>query len=465
MNEKENTLSFLWLFVDLLVLVFSVIIAYWLNIGDVQQGHSFQFYLFHVVFSWITVFLFYSQKNSYFRDSYKHRVLRILQKTVIFTGILIATAFLISKGDYSRWFLFSYVSIFILGEIIIYKLIYTAIKKRRKNGKSVKNALIVGYTDTSVRLKEMFQNNPMVGYKFAGYVKYAERDISEIPTDDLPLLAGDTNQLENVIKQTKAEVVFSVFSIFQNRNNIQQQLAACNHCGVRLYLIPEIAPYLRGGRRLEYLDNLLILNPQWIPLDDIGNRMLKRSLDLFVSGMVILFIFSWLFPILGIIIKLTSKGPVFFRQERTGLNNKNFKCLKFRSMKMNANADTQQATVNDSRITSVGRFMREKNIDELPQFFNVFFGQMSLVGPRPHMLTHTKEYSKQIEFYLSRHYIKPGITGWAQVNGYRGETDELWKMEKRVEYDREYINNWNFGWDIKILWMTLFSEEAYSGAG
>ena len=465
MTEKENTLSILWLFVDLLVLTFSVTIAYWLDIGDVQHSvHSFQFYLFHVICSWIIVFLFYSQKNSHFRDSYKKRVLRILKKTIIFTGILVTSAFLISKGSYSRWFLFSYVGIFTFGEIIAYKLIYIVIRKRRETGKSVKNVLIIGYTDTSVKLKEMFENNPMIGYKFVGYVKYAERDISEIPANDLPFLAGNTNQLEEIIKQTKTEVVFSVFSIFQNKNNIQQQLKACNHCGVRLYLIPETAPYLSSGRKLEYLDNLLILNPQWIPLDDIGNRMLKRSLDLFVSGMVILFIFSWLFPILSIIIKLTSKGPVFFLQERTGLNNKNFKCLKFRSMKINADADMLQAIADDPRITPIGKFMRKWNIDELPQFFNVFFGQMSLVGPRPHMLIQTREYSQLIESYLSRHYIKPGITGWAQVNGYRGETDELWKMEKRVKYDTEYINNWNFWWDIKILWLTLFSESAYAGA-
>ena len=183
-----------------------------------------------------------------------------------------------------------------------------------------------------------------------------------------------------------------------------------------------------------------------------------------ISGLVILLIFSWLFPILSIIIKLTSKGPVFFVQERTGLNNRNFKCLKFRSMEVNVDADKQQATADDSRITPIGKFMRKWNIDELPQFFNVFFGQMSLVGPRPHMLKHTQEYSKLIDSYLSRHYIKPGITGWAQVNGYRGETDELWKMEKRVEFDMEYIDNWNFSWDIKILWLTLFSKEAYSSA-
>ncbi|HBU45501.1 MAG TPA: undecaprenyl-phosphate glucose phosphotransferase, partial [Porphyromonadaceae bacterium] len=199
-------------------------------------------------------------------------------------------------------------------------------------------------------------------------------------------------------------------------------------------------------------------------LDDLTLRLKKRAFDVVFSSAVILFIFSWLLPLLSIIIKLNSKGPVFFVQQRTGINNKTFNCIKFRTMKVNQEADTKQAVKNDNRITSIGNFLRKYNIDELPQFFNVLVGNMSVVGPRPHMLKHTEQYSALIEYYKVRHFVKPGITGWAQVNGYRGLTDELWKMQKRVEYDMEYLENWNFLWDIKIIVMTLIGKNAYKNA-
>jgi putative colanic acid biosynthesis UDP-glucose lipid carrier transferase len=217
-------------------------------------------------------------------------------------------------------------------------------------------------------------------------------------------------------------------------------------------------------RKVESARFFEMFNPQQIPLDDLTLRLKKRAFDVVFSSAVILFIFSWLLPLLSIIIKLNSKGPVFFVQQRTGINNKTFNCIKFRTMKVNQEADTKQAVKNDNRITSIGNFLRKYNIDELPQFFNVLVGNMSVVGPRPHMLKHTEQYSALIEYYKVRHFVKPGITGWAQVNGYRGLTDELWKMQKRVEYDMEYLENWNFLWDIKIIVMTLIGKNAYKNA-
>jgi lipopolysaccharide/colanic/teichoic acid biosynthesis glycosyltransferase len=173
---------------------------------------------------------------------------------------------------------------------------------------------------------------------------------------------------------------------------------------------------------------------------------------------------SWLYPIIGILIKLSSKGPVLFTQKRTGINKNVFNCYKFRSMRPNEDADKKQATGNDPRITRIGRFLRKTNLDEFPQFINVFKGEMSVVGPRPHMLAHTEKYSALIDEYLVRHYVKPGITGWAQVNGYRGETDELWKMEKRVEFDKEYLMTWSFEKDFVIVWRTVFDLKAFMNA-
>jgi exopolysaccharide biosynthesis polyprenyl glycosylphosphotransferase len=219
-----------------------------------------------------------------------------------------------------------------------------------------------------------------------------------------------------------------------------------------------------GNYNEDKIDGLVIINPQRYPLDLAENQIKKRLFDLLFSSLVLIFIMSWLYPIIGILIKLSSKGPVLFTQKRTGINKNVFNCYKFRSMRPNEDADKKQATGNDPRITRIGRFLRKTNLDEFPQFINVFKGEMSVVGPRPHMLAHTEKYSALIDEYLVRHYVKPGITGWAQVNGYRGETDELWKMEKRVEFDKEYLMTWSFEKDFVIVWRTVFDLKAFMNA-
>ena len=192
------------------------------------------------------------------------------------------------------------------------------------------------------------------------------------------------------------------------------------------------------------------------PLEDPLNRIIKRTFDLVFSSVVCLMLLP-LIPIIGLIIKIQSPGPIFFRQERTGFNGKNFDCYKFRSMHVNKDADKIQATEHDVRKFAFGNFMRKCNIDELPQFFNVLIGDMSVVGPRPHMLYHTEHYSKLINEYMVRHLCKPGITGLAQVSGYRGETKELWQMKDRVRLDIWYIENWSVWLDLSIIAKTFVS--------
>lgn len=185
------------------------------------------------------------------------------------------------------------------------------------------------------------------------------------------------------------------------------------------------------------------------------NRFIKRTFDIFCSSLFLFTIFPFIYLFVAIVIKITSPGPVFFKQKRNGINGKEFYCYKFRSMKVNAQADTLQATEHDPRKTKFGDFMRKTNIDELPQFINVLKGDMSLVGPRPHMVKHTEEYSALIGKYMVRHLIKPGITGWAQVTGCRGETKELYQMEERVKRDIWYVENWSFWLDLRIMYLTV----------
>ena len=232
---------------------------------------------------------------------------------------------------------------------------------------------------------------------------------------------------------------------------------------VRVSVIPEFSQYLSQLFSMEYIENVPIMKYRKEPLQSLTNRILKRGIDVFISLLVIVLIFSWLFPIVAILIKLNSKGPVFFGQERTGMYGKSFKCWKFRSMTVNGDSDNLQATINDARITKVGAFLRRTSLDELPQVLNVLLDNMSLVGPRPHMLKHTEEYRLLVDKFMVRHFAKPGITGWAQILGYRGETKTVKDMENRAHADIWYIENWSLMLDVKILfrtgWMVLFKKE------
>lgn len=206
---------------------------------------------------------------------------------------------------------------------------------------------------------------------------------------------------------------------------------------------------------LEMLGNVPVLYIRQEPLAQPENRMLKRLFDIVFSLLFLCTLFPIIFIIIGTAIKISSPGPIFFKQKRSGEEGKEFWCYKFRSMRVNKDSDKLQATKNDPRKTRLGNFMRKSNIDELPQFINVLLGDMSVVGPRPHMLKHTEEYSKLIDKYMVRHLVKPGITGWAQITGFRGETKELWQMEGRVERDIWYLEHWTFMLDLYIIYKTV----------
>lgn len=243
-------------------------------------------------------------------------------------------------------------------------------------------------------------------------------------------------------------------------------MRACENHLVRFHVIPSELSYMHHRMNFEVINNVPVLGMRNEPLEFVGNRMVKRMFDLVCSGIFLCTLFPIIYIIIGIAIKASSPGPVFFKQKRSGQNGREFWCYKFRSMKVNAQADSLQATQHDPRKTRIGEFIRHTNIDELPQFINVFKGEMSMVGPRPHMLKHTEEYSQLIDKYMVRHFAKPGITGWAQVTGFRGETRELWQMEGRVQKDIWYIEHWTFALDLYIMYKTFANviageKEAY----
>jgi putative colanic acid biosysnthesis UDP-glucose lipid carrier transferase len=213
------------------------------------------------------------------------------------------------------------------------------------------------------------------------------------------------------------------------------------------------SPLMERGQPLTGIMSLG--NTEECPLDRPTKKLLKRCFDIVFSLFVILLILSWMLPLLALLIKLTSKGSVFFVQPRTGYNNATFRCLKLRTMRENHEADTMQARLNDDRITWPGKYLRRFSLDELPQFYNVLIGDMSIVGPRPHMLFHTKEFSKEIENYQTRHAVRPGITGLSQVMGYRGEITDKYALRNRIRFDFFYLKNWSFIMDSYIIFRTI----------
>ena len=465
MYSKDSNLLAINIAIDFVLLNLSMWLVYYFDLGAIQSNkYSLPFYMLQANLAWIIAYFFFAKHDLYLRDSFRHRIRHITTRIVWFTIVLIALTFICMKGDISRTYMFSYILIFLLLEIINYCVSFIYFRYLRIRGRNTKRILLIGYTEISNQFRKMIETTPMLGYKFIGYLNDS-CDTDRIPTEDHPCILGNVSELEKIVKDYNIEVVFSGFSFFRMETNVDRCLAMCNQAGVRMYLVVENQQWFRENKYVESIGDFYILNPQRIPLDDPLSRIWKRCFDIIFSSVVLLIGIFTLFPLIAILIKSTSKGPLFFIQDRTGMNNKTFRCYKFRTMVTNPECNRQQATPNDPRITWIGHFMRRWNIDEFPQFFNVFRGNMSVVGPRPHMLQHTEQYSTLIKHYCIRHYVKPGITGWAQVNGLRGQTDELWKMENRVKYDMKYIEDWSFRWDLRIIWLTVFGSNAKENAG
>jgi Undecaprenyl-phosphate glucose phosphotransferase len=313
-----------------------------------------------------------------------------------------------------------------------------------------RKVLIVGDNTPGRQLANYFEKNKSF-YSLTGI--FDNKTLS----DNNGLYKGKLESCIDFAAKNHVNYIYSTIFPDEDEHILELKNVAENNCIHMLFVGKNKPPVDNRYYRIHFIEAMPVMSLRAEPLLRQRNILRKRVFDIVFSAIVILLLMSWLTPLIAILIKLSSKGPIFFVQQRSGKDNKPFWCYKFRSMRVNDNSDTHQATRGDSRITRIGAFMRKTSIDELPQFFNVLIGNMSIVGPRPHMLKHTEEYSAIIDKYLVRHYLKPGITGWAQVNGYRGETINVALMEKRVEYDIAYMENWSLMQDVKIVFMTIIN--------
>ncbi len=324
------------------------------------------------------------------------------------------------------------------------------IKYFRKRGRNFVRIVIVGCNPMANRLYNTLSSDIGFGYHIMGF--FDSKPHPDIPNE---LYRGTIDDLETYVAENSIDEIFCVLP-GENSDDIVRTLNIAESNVAQFFFVPHISRYISRNYDMYALGNIPVLSVSHQPLTRLRNRIIKRIFDIVVASVFLIFSPLIFIPV-GIAIKLSSPGPIFFKQKRTGYRGREFNCYKFRTMRVNANADSQQATKDDPRKTRLGDFLRRTSIDELPQFFNVLIGNMSVVGPRPHMLLHTKEYSRIINKYMVRHYIKPGITGWAQINGYRGQTEELWMMERRVEHDVWYIENWSTMLDMKIIFRTVYN--------
>ena len=332
------------------------------------------------------------------------------------------------------------------------------IKKYRSFGNNYRTTVVVGFDDSSKNIIKLFKSKSNLGYKYLGF-------FSDKIYKNKEYLGNLESVFEYAIQNTVDEIYCSL-TVLSNEQIKKINKFALDR-DIFLKLIPNSSELYSKNQSIEYYDDsLMVLNVNKLPFDFAENFYLKRFFDILFSIFVCLFILSWLIPILWVIVKLESEGPLVFKQGREGLNGKEFTCYKFRSMRMNKQSNEIHAAKNDIRVTKVGAFLRKTSMDELPQFLNVLLGDMSVVGPRPHLETLSLEYQKDVDNYLKRHIVKPGITGLAQIGGYRGEIKKRSDIKNRVRLDIFYIENWSFFLDIKIILQTVLNifrgeEKAY----
>jgi len=362
--------------------------------------------------------------------------------------LFLAYLFFSNSVDFPRNLFIGFYVLLSIG-FALSRFVGTAIQTTLSKNFNLRKAVaVLGMGKGGVKLAEYLEKQSsldFVGFLNDGYTSVNEH--GELVT------ASPAEQIRSAVNSGAQEVFVCLDT--DRMGDMTELIKEGEKQCVRLKFVPNFE--MEKNLKFDHRGNFLVLCPRTEPLEAIENRFKKRVFDIVVSLGIIVFIFSWLYPILAIIIKLQSRGPVIFKQLRSGRDNKPFWCYKFRSMRTDHNSEHRQASLNDDRITPIGRFMRKTSLDELPQFFNVLFGYMSIIGPRPHMLAHTEQYSKIIDKYMVRQFLKPGISGWAQINGYRGETRDTRLMEKRVEHDIWYMENWSLMLDIKILFFTIIN--------
>ncbi len=434
----------LFLLADLVCLNIGILAANQYRFGFLLPNEEYQMLQLLLNVIWVSVF-FGSKLQEINRNS---RLLdhlnKVLTGLVINLSIVFALWFALQPVDYSRKYLFVTYLVFTVSILFWRSIWHYLIRYYRAKGYNIRRVVVVGMGDLSNSLIQYFKETPEMGYHLVGIV------------DNKKGANARLEDFEDFTLDNSADVVFCCLPNLEEEQ-IKDVIDFAENNLIKVNLISQFSRLSSYNLSIEQFGSIPIIKVNTIPLDSSVNRLVKRGFDLVFSSIFILLILSWLIPIIGFLIKLESKGPIFFKQKRHGKDNQDFMCWKFRTMTYNKNAEFKQAKKNDNRITKIGAVLRKTSIDELPQFINVFLGDMSVVGPRPHPIKLNEEFQPHIDRFWQRHAVKPGITGLAQAKGFRGETAALSDMSGRVKLDRFYVKNWSLTLDFKIILLTALA--------
>lgn len=463
---NQKLLNFFRILTDTCIIIFSFICAYYLRfdedhsilirlniisgpLGLYGNLREYLQILIMLIPCYLVSYYFFHLYDSKRVSGRKFEIFNMLKANIV--GILYCMAFLffIKNGNYARLFIIIFVTLNFILESLFRFFTTTILRKIRRKGLNQKHVLLVGYSRAAESYIDRLLAHPEWGYLIHGILDnhketgYAYRDIHII---------GKIQELETILGENDYDEIAITLSI-GHYDTLENIVSVTEKSGIHTKFIPDYNNIIPTRPYTEDLDGLPVIHVRNVPLTNSYNRFVKRLMDI-VGSLFLILLFSIPMLVVAAIIKLTSPGPLIFKQERVGLHNHPFKMFKFRSMEVqDASKEKQAWTVqNDPRVTPIGKFIRKTSLDELPQFFNVLMGDMSLVGPRPERPFFVEKFKEEIPRYMVKHQVRPGITGWAQVNGYRGDTS----IRMRIDCDLYYIENWTIGLDIKILFLTIF---------
>ena len=379
----------------------------------------------------------------------KYEFFNIVKANTVGILALMVVMFSVKLMNYSRGMIAVFYFFDIFAETVMRRIVRKTLRYMRRKGYNIKHILLVGYSRAAESYIDRITSNPEWGYVICGILD------DKVPRGTMyrgVKVVGDIDNLQIILPENKLDEIGITLSL-EDYDRLEDIVKICEKSGVHTKFIPDYNRVIPSSPYLEDLDGLAVVNIRRVPLTNTANMIMKRIVDI-IGASIAIILFSPLMVIAAIGIKLTSKGPLIFKQERVGLHNRPFQMYKFRTMEVQKVEDEKKGWTkkDDPRVTKIGRILRKTSIDEMPQFFNVLKGDMSLIGPRPERPLFVEKFKEEIPRYMIKHQVRPGLTGWAQVNGYRGDTS----IRKRIAYDLYYIENWTMGFDLKILFLTFF---------
>lgn len=434
-------------------LISAVLAQSWLIMLD-------RYYMFFLLIALNFLWIISNLASSFYDDFYSRnisvQIINIVRSAFIQIVATIIFIFLAKEDLFTRNFIVFYLAGLIFLVFVRVVLFRKILKALRQKGKNIRNLAIIGSGEVAQKFSDMVKSNPDFGYHLVGMLS----ENMNKPNDQDVI--GSLNEFENLIQiKNIEEVVIAVDAA--SAGFLNSVLKTCNRNAVKTHIIPDYLNYLSSRLQVSTFGEFPIITIRREPLEEIQWRILKRSFDVLFSLCITIFVLSWIVPIIILLTKITSPGPVFYTHQRFGVKNQKFTCYKFRTMHIKDSSNDAKfnpVVEDDKRVTKLGRFLRRTNLDELPQFFNVLLGDMSVVGPRPQPILYYAQYEEIVEEIKLRHTVKPGLTGWAQIHGLRGDPvdEDAFKVStrKRIEYDLWYIENWTFALDLQIIFTTIW---------